>query len=896
MAAWRAADAGEGRLVLVAGEPGIGKTRLVQELRALAEIAGGRALTGECYAEGGTPYGPIAQMLRLVLVEGPPPAAPLAPAILDDLLTLAPDLRAYLAPAGAGAPDPRARTLEPQVEQSRVFESFVALCTALAAETPLVLCVEDGHWADSGTLFLLRHVARRIRRQRILIVLTYRETDLDQACCLPEVLADLNRERLSARLKLGRFGPDGTQALLAALFQGPVAAELAAAVHHETEGNPFFIEEVCKTLIEEGRLKLVDGHWRADGLSEIIIPQSVRVTIQARVAKLPEPAQEALRLAAVLGREFDFETLSRASDLGEDALIAALEAAERAQLIMEARRAGRAAFIFAHALIPSALREGVGRLRRQRLHRRAALAIEALRPDDFEALAYHTEQAGDEGRARAYYLQAGERALAVYANPEAERHLRLVLETLTEAGPEAGADRRRALTGLGEALFRQGRYEAALLAWREAEQLYRQSGQPDQAGSAARLWARMARAAWQANDLAGSLALCREGLSLYGAGPENAGLAYLIQETGRACCFNHQYEEAGRLCQRALEIGRRLGLVEVQAETLATLGILPGEPPEAHLSYLTESVALAEAANLPATAIRGRNNLSNAVRELGRPAREAYDHLRRAREHARRIGSAAEELKYLLSEGFGLGQMGDLAGFAALRREARELAAQLPSTEVTAAHLGLLEVFALFLTGDLEAALAAAEAGEARARAQDLRELVDEYATLRARSHHFLGNLAAAEAALRDALAAVDRGEQSVGSYAGLAMALAEQGRTAEARAALDRAWAERGPFANEIFELLLATAEAALASAAGQAGASWEKVEAGLANLERQGWRWTCGVLMLEAALVELRGAQPDRQRVVRRLRQAQAISLTLGLPGYAALAARHLQALEAT
>ncbi|MBL8055490.1 MAG: protein kinase, partial [Anaerolineales bacterium] len=366
---WTRAVGGAGHVLLLSGEPGIGKTRLVQELRALAEVSGGRVLAGECYAEGGAPYGPITQILRPILLDSPP-AEVRAPAVLSGLLTLVPDLRPVLAPEPAAR---GGRSLEPQAEQSRVFESFVALCAALTAEQPLLLCIEDVHWADSGTLFLLRHLARRLRRQRLLLVFTYRETDLDQACCLPEVLVDLNRERLSTRLKLGRFSLDGTRALLAALLQGPVSDALAAAVHHETEGNPFFVEEVCKTLVEESRLSLAEGSWQAAGLDEIIIPQSVRVTLQARVAKLPEPAQDALRLAAVLGRDFDFETLARASDLDEEALIAALEAAEHAQLIVEARRTGRAAFSFAHALIPSALREGVSRLRRQRLHRRAGL-------------------------------------------------------------------------------------------------------------------------------------------------------------------------------------------------------------------------------------------------------------------------------------------------------------------------------------------------------------------------------------------------------------------------------------------------------------------------------------------------------------------------------------------
>ncbi|MBL8055828.1 MAG: hypothetical protein JNK29_03975, partial [Anaerolineales bacterium] len=415
-----------------------------------------------------------------------------------------------------------------------------------------------------------------------------------------------------------------------------------------------------------------------------------------------------------------------------------------------------------------------------------------------------------------------------------------------------------------------------------------------QASPAARLWARMARAAWQADDPTRSLALCRQGLSVLGETPESDGLAYLIHETGRACYFNQIFPEARTLCQRALDLGRRLALVEVQAEALATLGILPGEGPDAHFRYLTESVALAEAADLPATASRGLNNLANAARELGRPAQEILDLLQRAREHNRRIGHVADELKFVCSLALTRAQVGDLAGAAALRRESQDLAAQLPPSEGTLALFELADTFMRFVTGEFEAALSLAEAGEARARAQEQRDMIDEYATLRARIYNFQGDLPAAEAAARTALAAVGGGERSVGGYGVLALLLAEQGRRAEARAALDQARQERGPTPNQIFESLLATAEAALADTAGQAEAGWGQVEAALAELEQAGWRWSYAVLLLEAAEVEAHSPLRDPERIRRRLRQARSRMEALGLPRYVALVDQRLRALE--
>ena len=192
-------------------------------------------------------------------------------------------------------------------------------------------------------------------------------------------------------------------------------------------------------------------------MEEIEIPQSVRVAIQSRVSKFPEEYQDTLNLAAILGREFDFDTLVEASDLDEDTLIDALEVAEDAQLIEEVSGKGGATFSFIHALIPTTLAEGVRTLRRRRLHKRAAAAIEITRPDDYEDLAHHYEEAGNEEQARSYYARAGERASKAFANQEAEDHLRAALDL--EPADEERAD---LPSNLADVIVRQGRSEEAI--------------------------------------------------------------------------------------------------------------------------------------------------------------------------------------------------------------------------------------------------------------------------------------------------------------------------------------------------------------------------------------------------------------------------------------------------
>jgi len=310
LALWQRAvtgEVGEARALLVSGEPGVGKTRFVQEVIAQARGSGAAVLTGECYAEGSAPYAPVAQMIRQALEDLSPGGLDLPDFVLADLLTLAPGLRSRYPDIPPNSP------LDPQTELERVYDNVVELCARLAARAPLLLFLDDAHWADPGTLFLLRHLARRrrttqaLRALPLLIVMTYREVELHEARALHEVLLDLNRERLSARIKLARLSKAQTRDLLAAMFAEEITNDFLEGIYRETEGNPFFVEEVCKALVESGKLSFADGRWRRPSdMAEMEIPQSVRLAIQARVARLPGPAQDVLRLAGNLAEELGY--------------------------------------------------------------------------------------------------------------------------------------------------------------------------------------------------------------------------------------------------------------------------------------------------------------------------------------------------------------------------------------------------------------------------------------------------------------------------------------------------------------------------------------------------------------------------------------------------------------
>ncbi|MBM4424695.1 MAG: tetratricopeptide repeat protein [Chloroflexi bacterium] len=613
---WKRAASGESQALLVSGELGIGKTRLVRELVALAEVSGAFAFTGECNAEGGPPYAPFAQILQTALARpsnerageaSTAMAAQLPPLVLADLITLAPALRARFPNAPPNPP------LDPQAEQQRIMESVVEWCAALSARAPALFVFDDAHWADSGTLVLARHLVRRARasKLRLLVALTYREIELSEAHPLNDALAEINRGRLATRIKLARLSREQTEALLRVMFEEDILPDFLDGIYRETEGNPFFIEEVCKALIEEGQLTFADGRWRRPSMDQVRVPQSVRIAIQARVSKLPVQTQEVLRLAAVFGREFEFALLQRASELNEESLIESVEIASRAQLIDEVRdrrRAGSERFVFAHAIIPAALRESVSGLRRHRLHRRAAAALESIRPDDFESLAYHFAEAGDEASARNYYVQAGDRARRLYANADAIRFYSEALALLPADDParfdvlaaraavhEVAADRdtERAdaheMLMIAERLNDNARRFEALIAladlrletdhFRAFEPLEKALSIARALGDAAREARALRRLGWL-NLLRGDYTRCRavieEAVARFRAANLIAETATCLHILSLALSHNGDIAEARQVVEESIVLSRAIGDPRQEAIGLRRLGIILG--------------------------------------------------------------------------------------------------------------------------------------------------------------------------------------------------------------------------------------------------------------------------------------------------------------------------------
>jgi class 3 adenylate cyclase/tetratricopeptide (TPR) repeat protein len=458
-----AAVTGQGRLVLLSGEPGIGKTRLAQELSTEAQEKGYLVLWGRCWeGEGAPAFWPWVDALSgyARTLDGRTLRSHLGPAAAD-LALLVPDIQAAL-------PDlPPPPPAEPEQARFRLFGGVSAVLTGVAAARPLVLVLDDLHWADKPSLLLLQFLVRQIGAARVLVLGLYRDTDLDRQNPLAEALVALRREPIAERVALGGLSRDEVTALVEAraghALDAPGRA-LAAAIERETEGNPFFVEETLRHLAETGRVARNGERWVVTVAPEQLdIPEGVRQVIGRRLSRLSDEANVVLAQAAVIGREFDEAVLRTVTDADEATLDRALEEALAAGLIAEGRGRGLPSYSFGHALIRQTLYEELRLSRRQRLHLRVAEAIEQVHARSLDrylaALAMHYREAGaaaDPEKAIEYSLRAGEAAEAAFAYEEAYAQWRAALELLDEAGPEKAEERARLLARLGHQSFVTG--------------------------------------------------------------------------------------------------------------------------------------------------------------------------------------------------------------------------------------------------------------------------------------------------------------------------------------------------------------------------------------------------------------------------------------------------------
>ncbi len=462
------------------GEPGIGKTRLATQVASELHEDGAIVLAGHCAEELSAPYAAWAQALSHLAEHAP---EEVLAAHVDrhggELTRLVPELARRVPQAPAPA------ETDPETGRYLLFSAVVGLLGQASDAAPVLLVLDDLHWADAQTLALLKHALAELGEARLLVLGSYRDSDLSRDHPLTALLADLRGEEGIERLSLRGLGEEDVVAIMEAAAGhelGAAGAALAREITAETGGNPFFVGEILRHLSEsEAVLRAPDGRWELmPKLDQLGLPQSVREVVTRRVERLGEDCHAALSCAAVIGRDFDVELLLPVAGKDEDELIDLLDAAVEAALLQE--HSGRpGSYSFAHNLISHTLYDALGPTRRARLHRRVAEALERSGGDDptsrVAELARHWSAATapvDSDKALAYTKQAGERALAELAPDEAVRWFTHALELL-DATPEPDPGKRCELAiGLGEAQRQAGRPEfrtTLLDASRLAEEL-----------------------------------------------------------------------------------------------------------------------------------------------------------------------------------------------------------------------------------------------------------------------------------------------------------------------------------------------------------------------------------------------------------------------------------------
>lgn len=453
--------------MLIAGEAGVGKSRLAAEAKVYAEERGFAILQGTCFPQDSAcPYAPLSDLLRAQLANGALPTLAVE-RFAHELALLLPDL--LPPPSDPVLPT----TLEPAQQQRRLFNALTTCLTATMPQ-PVLFVVEDLHWCDERSLDFLLYLLRHPSVQPLLLIGTFRNDEVGPQ--LARWLAQLEREHLAQEMSLAPLNRDEVAAMIRAIFAltRPVRPETLDAVYRLTEGNPFYVEELLKSLIAAGDIFYANGGWDRKPMEVLRIPRSLNDAVAQRMTQLSENARRVLTLGAVIGRRFDFTLLQRLTHVDEGQLLPLVKELIAAQLVVE-ESAER--FAFRHALTRQAIYAGLLARERAVLHRVVAQEIECCYADALDLhvadLAYHYFEAGSWQQALDYAQGAGERALVLgspLAAVEQYSRARDAADALRVTPPPALClARGRAYATLGDFEHARADYERALELARAAQ-------------------------------------------------------------------------------------------------------------------------------------------------------------------------------------------------------------------------------------------------------------------------------------------------------------------------------------------------------------------------------------------------------------------------------------------
>jgi tetratricopeptide (TPR) repeat protein len=584
---WRDAAERERRVVFVSGEPGIGKTRLTFELVRSIDGHGVRALLGRCAPGHLVPYQPFVDALQGLRAFCTPEvlARYLRDVPTGELARIAPRLVEDLPGPPAALPS------DPRAERHRLFTAVATLLQRAALAQPTVLVLDDLHWADQGTLRMLRYVLRASAERGLLVVGTYRDTELAPDDPLAELLVDLQRDERPVRVALSGISEDAVARLARAVSDEPVAVEQARELHRATGGNPFFVKELAR-------------HPEA-------VPDRISDAISGRLARLEPGARELLAVASAIGPQFELDLVEQVSGLEQMATVDAVDEACAAGLIEEIDpRAGT--FAFPHAIVRSAVYDRLGDADRPGLHLQIAKALEREPGEHLGELAHHFLAASDE-RGATYAIRAGHQAFDGLAYEAAVEHWERAIEVL---GPPRAREGLEVLLALGDAYWGSGEFERARERYGQAAELARKLKLPNLLATAALgFGGRMGFGGGRRDEQL--IELLEHALAALPDGDDPLR-ARLLARLAEALAFSDR-ERLPDLCEQAVAMARRIGDPGVLAAVLLNVRFAAWGPSNAHERYETadEAVRLAQAASDIALEVDGRLSRIVDLLELG---------------------------------------------------------------------------------------------------------------------------------------------------------------------------------------------------------------------------------------------------------------------------------------
>jgi len=562
-------------IVALHGEAGVGKTRLMRELASYARSRDATVLVGRG-SEDRIPYAPWVEVSREYIGEAPGELIRrMLGTHVSDFARLVPDIAAKIGTV------PPSKPLGEQQDRIRLFESITHFLTSISKETPLLLLFDDLQWADQASLDLLEYFVRSTGNLRVLVVCTYRTEDAGPDTPIHKMLAKLNRDRLLESLPVKSLRQEDTVELIDRIFgEKQVSTEFTDIIHKTTGGNPFFVEEVLRSLVEDGTIFRTEGGWDRKPIQEIVVPESVKSTLRSRLSKLEPDTLGVLVWAAVIGPEFDFEILLEVSKATEDQLVQRLEAVISQGLVVEVPRE-KSKFRFSDNRIREMLLDDLIQIKRARYHLKIAEAMEKLYSKKLdrhaEAIANHFSEGGDIERCIKYSVIAGDLNKSIYAYEPAIKDYRRAVELLDLEGEKAG-ETATLLEKLGACYAFTGHLKNSTQSYEQALSIFEKSHDNK---ACARTCREIAEAITTVKSEPGAqeaTIVMKRGLNYLQGEPDSSEAASTYYSLAWFLGLMDQFDEANMWAEKALEVGKKTNNTQAVAGALSMQG-----------SYLTDT-------------------------------------------------------------------------------------------------------------------------------------------------------------------------------------------------------------------------------------------------------------------------------------------------------------------